>query len=68
MCSYEFLLKHALISCSGLPKTVPRPGQVLSETMQRPGMHFCRTQYVVALAIVLLQKQKVKLYLKHQQI
>jgi len=41
-------------------QNVPRPGQVLSGTMQRPGINFSRTKYVVAFAVLLFKKLESK--------
>src|SRR6218665_2352985 len=44
----------------GMGQNVPRPGQVLSGTMQRPGINFSRTKYVVAFAVLLFKKLESK--------
>jgi len=39
-------------------QNVPRPGQVHSGTMKRPGMNFSGTKYVVAFVIFIFQKSE----------
>ena len=39
---------------TGMGQTVRRPGQALSETMQRPGINFSRAKYVHVVAFAIL--------------
>jgi len=50
----------------GMTQNVPRPGQVHSGTMKRPGMNFSLTQYVVAFVILFFKNGKVEIFLKLQ--
>ena len=52
----------------GIRQNVPRPCQVHSGTMKRPGMNFSGTKYVVAFVILFFKNRKVEIFLKLQQI
>ena len=49
-------------------QNVPRPGQVHSGTMKRPGMNFSGTKYAVDFRILFVKNRKIEIFLKLQQI
>jgi len=50
-----------------MEQNVPRPGQVHSGTMKRPGINFSRAKFA-DFAVIFLKNQKVKTYLQHKKI
>jgi len=50
-----------------MEQNVPRPGQVHSGTIKRPGMNFSRAKFA-DFAVIFFKNQKVEIYLQHEQI
>src|SRR6218665_2970941 len=50
----------------GMKQNVPRPGQVHSGTMQRPGINFSITKYVDFAILYSNNQEVIKSYLRHQ--